>query len=98
MKKIANCLVESVVFCHVLLCSNVFAVNYPINPPHKILEKFLNVTLIVYFNLGKFGSIRCVLSTLSRLTLRVHKNRRRNPDSVALSVNFTKIRILGRLG
>ena len=54
MNKIANCLVESVVFCHVLLCSNVFAVNYSMNPSHKILEKFLIVYLIVYFNLGKF--------------------------------------------
>ena len=54
MNKIANCLVESVVFYVVLLCSNVFAVNYPINPSHKILKKFLIVSLIVYYNLGKF--------------------------------------------
>ena len=54
MNKISNCLVESVIFYHVLLCSKVFAVNYLMNPPHKILEKFLMVVLIVYFNLGNF--------------------------------------------
>ena len=54
MNKIANCLVESDVFCHVLPCSNVFAINHPMNPSHKILKKFLIVSIIVYFNLGKF--------------------------------------------
>ena len=39
MNKIPNCLVESAVFYHVLLCSNIFAVNYPMNPSHKIIEK-----------------------------------------------------------
>ena len=54
MNKIANCLVETVIFCYDLLYSNVFACNYPINTSHKILKKFLIVALIVYFNLGKF--------------------------------------------
>ena len=54
MNKIDKCLVESAIFCAVILLSNVFAINYPMNPCHKILEKFLIVTLIFYFNLGKF--------------------------------------------
>ena len=47
-------LAESTVFCAVMLCSNVFAINYPVNPCHKILEKFLIDSLNVFFNLGKF--------------------------------------------
>ena len=54
MNKLAKCLVESDVFCAVMLCSNVLAVDYPMNPCHKILKKFLIVSLNVYFNLGKF--------------------------------------------
>ena len=54
MNKIGNGLVESAIFCVVLLYSNVFAVNYLIKPSHKILEKFLIVVLIVYFNRDKF--------------------------------------------
>ena len=61
------------------------------NPSHKILEKFPIVSLVVYF-------IGCVLSALCRLILRVCSNHRRNLDSIALSVNSTKIRILGILG
>ena len=54
MNKIATCLVESAIFCHVMLYSNIFFVNYPMNPSYKILEKFMIITLIVSFNLGKF--------------------------------------------
>ena len=54
MNKIANFLVESVVFYVVLLCSNVFSVNFPVNSCHKILKKFLIFFLIIYFNMDKF--------------------------------------------
>ena len=58
MNKIVKCFVEFAVFCVVMLCSNIFVVILPINPCHKILEKFLIVALIVYVNLGKFRIVR----------------------------------------